>query len=222
MAAEKLVSDLCARFEQCECEAHTFESTDEGCESSATALVNTWIEAAEALELTYSPTCMAEKPAFSCGGSLIGSTCQVYFGRKDRGERCQAVGPFMSTCGEWLACGVDGYCGPRQELDVVGSVGDRCGASLGDFTGCEQDLACVEGTCVPAAAAEESCDATTPCNATTWCDGGTCAARLGPRAMCPFDAEGLPLSEACEPDLLCDDAGQCTWPLPRACFGFSW
>jgi hypothetical protein len=204
---------LCQRFSSCECDQYiTGQSDDLSCEESAAALARAWVEAAREAGLTYNGPCASNALSPSC--SEI-DHCQIYSGSGRNGEPCTAVGRYMSTCGPWLTCGVDGTCeGDRLYIPTTGRDGDRCGPERGDYdVPCEDGLACLDGRCVTAANLGTDCDPATPCGADGWCSEGTCMTRLAPFAACGAH-------EACESGI-CSE-GRCTEEQPPECVGFTW
>ncbi|MBL4685903.1 MAG: hypothetical protein JKY37_15010 [Nannocystaceae bacterium] len=193
-----------------------YEGSEAGsCEQAAQALAAAWIDAALAAELTHDGVCSLIGPWTYCDEINYDSAtrCQIYSGAGGLGEACEAFGPYMSSCARDLACGVDDICYDAVDLPIEGALGHRCGIPLGDYTECAPELACVEGRCVTAAAADGGCDDERPCGDTYWCDEGLCAREANVSKPCTTD-------EGCYSGM-CED-GSCLIEQPRGCRGFFW
>ena len=221
-----IVSELCARFDECECAAARYGLAGASCDEAATQLVKSWVGGARGLE--YDGRCMAKSPWTDCLGlrqdeNRCSRQCQIYSGSASIGEQCERFGPYMSSCQSGLFCDVDGVC--RDECDALkaGLAGHRCGSSKGDHTECAAGLVCEGGQCVDAAQLGSSCGPQ-PCEAGTWCSEGECVASFPPGAMCPLtpDCEGdqCGIDGACTSGLC--EGGICLSNQARACKEFSW
>ena len=227
-AADRFYLFLCEpfAFARCDCVAPRWPGPLERCEPEADGLADDWQRRADDRKLDYDAACLARLVqatsgvkdfATQCGdGSLVTceQECQIFFGERELGESCDAIGRRISTCQQDLACGPDGLCHEFCDVPTVATEGQFCGHELGLFAvRCADGLACVGNRCVGGVQPGEPCEDERPCADSSYCGDGTCSTKLAAGESCSADFACL--SGVCEDQRCFDDQ-------PVACVGFHW